>query len=59
MMTGFPKTLPSKWLKVSVKSGLPECSGILKWIERIFSDQADQVPFVPIRDLPNTRRWSG
>eukprot|EP00973_Karenia_brevis_P093923 12419832-Karenia_brevis.AAC.1 len=59
MMTCFPKTFPSEGPKVrylSVKSGLPESSGTLR---RIKSFQQDQVSFAPIRDLPNTRRWSG
>eukprot|EP00973_Karenia_brevis_P088014 12207393-Karenia_brevis.AAC.1 len=38
MMTGFPKTFPSQLPKVrylSVKSALPEFSGILRRINRI------------------------
>eukprot|EP00973_Karenia_brevis_P095787 12429106-Karenia_brevis.AAC.1 len=61
-MSGIPQTSPSKAPKVrylSVKSGPPEFSGIVKRIKSFSPDSPDQVSFVPIRDVPNTPRWSG
>eukprot|EP00973_Karenia_brevis_P066369 9224269-Karenia_brevis.AAC.1 len=62
MMTGFPKTSPLRGRKCNTCQQNQTSRNYLEFgagLGRIGKFSPDQVSFVPIRNLPNTRQWSG